>query len=123
MRLNDLGPPATARRCASRSSRACWRTRSPPATQARRTSAATTSAPHSGRSRSGLREHWLVRTRWDPAPGALAGRVLEVLDTEDGYWLVVPDDPTVELWPTTPTMVFRSLAGLFPMAAEVAPRT
>lgn len=68
----------------------------------------------------GLREHWLVRTHWKPAPGSLSGRVLEVLDTQDGYWLVVPDEPTVELWPTTPTMVFRSLCGLFPMAAEVA---
>jgi hypothetical protein len=67
----------------------------------------------------GLREHWRVSTRWEPADGALGGRQLEVLDTDGGYWLVVPDDPTVELWPTTPTAVFRSLCRLFPMTAEV----
>lgn len=68
----------------------------------------------------GLREHWRVATRWDPAEGAVAGRVLEVLDTDVGYWLVIPDGPTVELWPTTPTAVFRSLAQLFPLTHELA---
>jgi hypothetical protein len=68
---------------------------------------------------SGLREHWRVAAAWEPADGALGGRDLEVLDTEDGYWLVIPDDPTVELWPTTPTAVYRSLAGLLPSFAEV----
>jgi hypothetical protein len=69
---------------------------------------------------AGLREHWRVATRWEPAEGAIGGRELEVLDTDGGYWLVVPDGPTVELWPSTPTEVFRSLCRLFPMTAEVA---
>ena len=67
----------------------------------------------------GLREHWRVAATWDPAEGALSGRDLEVLDTEDGYWLVIPDDPTIELWPTTPTAVFRGLCGLLPTFEEV----
>jgi hypothetical protein len=69
---------------------------------------------------AGLREHWKVTARWEPAEGALPGRALEVLDTDDGYWLVIPDPPTVELWPTTPTAVFRSLAQLFPLTHEIA---
>jgi hypothetical protein len=67
----------------------------------------------------GLREHWRVTVAWDPAEGALDGRRLEVLDTDGGYWLVIPDDPTVELWPTTPTAVFRALCDLFPLPSEV----
>ena len=66
--------------------------------------------------RGGLREHWSVAVSWEPAEGAIAGRRLEVLDTDGGYWLVVPDDPTVELWPTTPTEVFRGICNLFPLA-------
>jgi hypothetical protein len=69
----------------------------------------------------GLREHWKVTVRWEPAEGALPGRELEVIDTDAGYWLVIPDPPTVELWPTTPTAVFRSLAQLFPLTHEIAP--
>ncbi|MDA0137580.1 hypothetical protein [Solirubrobacter deserti] len=68
---------------------------------------------------AGLREHWRVSATWEPADGALGGRDIEVLDTEDGYWLVIPDDPTVELWPATPTAVFRGLCGLLPTFEEV----
>jgi hypothetical protein len=67
----------------------------------------------------GLREHWRVAATWDPAEGALSGRDLEVLDTEDGYWLVIPDDPTIELWPATATAIFRGLCGLLPTVEEV----
>ena len=68
---------------------------------------------------AGLREHWRVTVAWDPADGALGGRRLEVLDTDGGYWLVVPDDPTVELWPTTPTHVYKALCELFPVPSEL----
>ena len=68
---------------------------------------------------AGLREHWSVAVSWEPADGKIAGRRLEVLDTDGGYWLVVPDDPTVELWPTTPTEVFRGICNLFPLTAEL----
>jgi hypothetical protein len=67
----------------------------------------------------GLREHWRVAAAWTPADGAVGGRQLEILDTESGYWLIVPDDPTIELWPTTPTAVFRGLCGLFPTDKEM----
>jgi hypothetical protein len=62
----------------------------------------------------GLREHWRAATRWQAA-----GRELEVLDSEDGYWLVVPDDPSVELWPVTPAAVLGGLCNLFPPIDEV----
>jgi hypothetical protein len=68
----------------------------------------------------GLREHWRVAVRWEPAEGAAPGRVLEVVDSEAGYWVVVPDAARVELWPTTPTDVFRALGQLFPLTAEMA---
>jgi hypothetical protein len=68
---------------------------------------------------AGLREHWRVTVAWEPAEGALGGRRLEVLDTDGGYWLVVPDDPTVELWPTTPTHVYKALCDLFPVPSEL----
>jgi hypothetical protein len=68
----------------------------------------------------GLREHWRVAVRWEPAEGAAPGRVLEVVDSDAGYWVVVPDAAHVELWPTTPTDVFRALGQLFPLTAEMA---
>jgi hypothetical protein len=69
---------------------------------------------------SGLREHWRVTARWEPAGGALGVRAVEVLDTDGGYWLVVPDSPTVELWPATPTEVYRLLCQVMPLTSEVA---
>ena len=34
-------------------------------------------------------------------------------------WLAVPDGPDVELWPTTPTTVFRLLCGILPQEHEL----
>jgi hypothetical protein len=69
---------------------------------------------------TGVREHWRVEARWRPASGAPGGRDLEVLDTQDGYWMVIPDHPTIELWPTTPTAVFSGLCAVFPRMGELA---
>jgi hypothetical protein len=69
-----------------------------------------------------LREHWRVEASWAPARNSPGVRALEVLDTGAGIWLVIPDDPSVELWPTTPTMVFRLLTGLLPRDHELATR-
>jgi hypothetical protein len=66
----------------------------------------------------GLREHWRIESRWQPAEGSAGIRTLEVIDSDAGMWLVIPTDPTVELWPTTPTMVFRLIAGLLPRDDE-----
>jgi hypothetical protein len=66
-----------------------------------------------------LREHWSVTATWTPAPGSTGARIVEVLDTAAGLWLVVPDDPGVELWPTTPTAVFRLLCALLPRDHEL----
>ena len=66
-----------------------------------------------------LREHWRVEVSWDPAPGSPGVRALEVLDTDAGVWLVIPDGAAVELWPSTPTMVFRLLTGLLPLDHEI----
>jgi len=67
-----------------------------------------------------LRAHWSVEARWHPSPDSPGVRAVEVLDADCGLWLVVPDGPTVELWPTTPTQVFRLLAGLLPSDRELA---
>jgi hypothetical protein len=56
---------------------------------------------------------------WEPADGQLGGRALELLDTDGGYWLVVRDGPRVELWPVSPTVVFRGLCRLFPLTSEL----
>lgn len=69
---------------------------------------------------STLREHWRVESRWDPGPESAGGRTLEVLDTGAGMWLVVPDGSAVELWPSTPTTVWRGLCNLLPDIGELA---
>jgi hypothetical protein len=66
-----------------------------------------------------LREHWRIESRWEPAERSAGVRVLEVIDSDAGMWLVIPSDPTVELWPTTPTAVFRLITGLFPRDDEL----
>jgi hypothetical protein len=68
---------------------------------------------------AGLREHWRIAASWEPADGQLGGRALEVLDTDGGYWLVLRDGPRVELWPVSPTTVFRGLCRLFPLTSEL----
>jgi hypothetical protein len=68
---------------------------------------------------AGLREHWRVAASWEPAEGQLGGRALEVLDTDGGYWLVLRDGPRVELWPVSPTTVFRGLCRLAPLTSEL----
>jgi hypothetical protein len=67
----------------------------------------------------GMREHWRVAASWDPADGQLGGRALEVLDTDGGYSVVVRDGPRVELWPVSPTVVFRGLCRLFPLTSKL----
>jgi hypothetical protein len=67
----------------------------------------------------GLREHWRVEARWEPSPESPGVRVVEVVDTDAGMWSVIPDGSRVELWPTTPTKVFRALGGLLPRDHEI----
>jgi hypothetical protein len=50
-----------------------------------------------------------LRTRWRVEA---AQRVVEVLDTADGLWLLMPSGPEVDLVPVTPTRVFRLLVAL-----------
>ena len=69
-----------------------------------------------------LREHWRVEVSWDAAPGSPGVRALEVLDSDAGVWLVIPDGAAVELWPSTPTMVFRLFTGLLPLDHEIVRR-
>jgi hypothetical protein len=68
---------------------------------------------------AGLRGHWRAEARWRPSAASPGVRAVEVVDTEDGLWHVVPDGPEVELWPSTPTHVFRQLAALLPRDAEL----
>jgi hypothetical protein len=76
--------------------------------------------PVLSRSLEGLREHWRIEARWRPAEGSTGVRAVEVVDCDAGMWLVIPTDPTVELWPTTPSAVFRLISGLFPRDDELA---
>ncbi len=69
---------------------------------------------------STLREHWRVEARWTPAGSSAGRRAVEVLDSDGGVWLVVPDGAAVDLLPCTPTTVFRQLIGLLPDRSEVA---
>jgi hypothetical protein len=66
-----------------------------------------------------LREHWRVEARWAPAPGSPGVRMVEAIDTAAGVWLVIPDDPEVELWPVTPTVLWRRLTALLPRSEEL----
>jgi len=50
-----------------------------------------------------------LRTRWRVE---CARRVVEVLDTAEGLWLLMPSGPEVDLVPVTPTRVFRLLVAL-----------
>ena len=50
----------------------------------------------------GLRRRWRIEAR---RPGIR--RVVEVLDTDTGLWLLMPDGAEVDLVPVTPTRVFR----------------
>jgi len=67
----------------------------------------------------GLREHWRVDALWPAGPDRVARRSVEVLDTEDGLWLVTPMDAQVELEQVRPAEVFRRLCGLLPTPAEL----
>jgi len=69
---------------------------------------------------AGLREHWRVEARWARSPASPGVRVVEVVDTRDGLWLVTPDDPYVELSPSTPSAVFEALVRLLPRDADLA---
>ena len=116
VRLNDVGPRPRARRAPRISVRPGDLAQ---ALAARDPGAVRLDDPDQARCFAaligGLREHWRVATRWDET----GGRELEVLDTDGGYWLVVPDDPTVELWPVTPSAVLGGLCMLFPPTSEV----
>jgi hypothetical protein len=68
---------------------------------------------------AGLREHWRVTASWEPSEGSLDGRTVEVLDTASGYWMAIPDGDRVELWPTTPSAVYRALCSIFPLVSEI----
>jgi hypothetical protein len=67
-----------------------------------------------------IREHWRVDAIWDgPHEGAVVGRSVEVLDTEDALWLIDPVDGQVELTQVRPTGVFVALCALLPTPAEL----
>jgi hypothetical protein len=66
-----------------------------------------------------MREHWRIEANWRPTPESPGVRVVEVIDTDAGMWSVIPDGERVELWPTTPTKVFRELGALLPRDHEM----
>jgi hypothetical protein len=64
-----------------------------------------------------LREHWRVAAAW-PA----GGRAVEVVDTDDGLWLVASGDHGVELRPVAAADVFLLLCALLPDDGELGLR-
>jgi hypothetical protein len=66
-----------------------------------------------------LREHWRVTARWRAGEDALGERAVEVIDTDDGLWLVAARENAVELLPSTPSTVFLLLAALLPDDGEL----
>lgn len=121
-RLNDLGPrprvePAVRLRYAAGDLAQILATRD--ATVASKLAGAQ-GADAAARLVDTLREHWRVEVRWAPAPASPGRRAVEVLDSDEGVWLVVPDGADVELWPSTPTVVFRQLSNLLPDMQEMA---
>jgi len=67
----------------------------------------------------GLREHWRVEAVWPSGPERVSRRAVEVLDTQEGLWLVTPVEGQVELAHVRPTEVFRRLCGLLPAPSEL----
>jgi hypothetical protein len=67
---------------------------------------------------NGPTSHWRMQCRF----GADDGRVLEVIDTPAGMWLVRPGGDRVELLPATPTTVFAALVELLPDDADLRPQ-
>ena len=60
---------------------------------------------------AGLRGHWRVDARWIEEQRM---EMLEVLDAEQGLWLVVPQEGGAQLRPTRAAEVWRHLTGLIP---------
>jgi hypothetical protein len=78
-------------------------------------------ATNSAELQARVREHWRVDALWQRPDGEVAGRSVEVLDTNEGLWLVAPvADGEVELTHVRPAEVFRLLCDLLPSAAELA---
>lgn len=67
---------------------------------------------------SELRRYWAIRASWESSRGELTGRMVRVLDTAAGLWLLQSqEDPQREvetIWPTTPTTVWRYITRLLP---------
>lgn len=66
------------------------------------------------------RRDWQIRATWRPSAGSTGVRVVRVLDTDDGLWLVEASQREAVLFPTTPTAVFRALVRLLPQDHELA---
>lgn len=66
-----------------------------------------------------LRRDWRIQASWQPGDGSPGVRALRVLDTLAGLWLVEAHQERVMLFPTTSTVVWRSLVGLLPTDAEL----
>jgi hypothetical protein len=60
-----------------------------------------------------------VTARWTAGEDAIGERGVEVLDTDDGVWLVTPGEDAVELLPSTPSTVFLLLTALLPDDGEL----
>lgn len=66
---------------------------------------------------SGIRRHWQLTVGWAAEDGTAGTRMLEVVDTDGGLWMLRPPEDGTEndepvAWPTTPTTVWRAIVGV-----------
>jgi len=66
-----------------------------------------------------VRGSWSVEAEWLDSVGETRGRRVEVLDTEQTLWMLRRTGSEVELSPTSPTAVWRALAGLLPSDGDL----
>lgn len=71
------------------------------------------SVPYYEGALAGIRRHWQLSAAWMLEDGTPATRVLEVVDTESGLWMLRPsEDGGLMAWPSTSTSVFRCIVRL-----------
>lgn len=70
---------------------------------------------------AGLRGRWRAEARWVTPGGRPGGRVVEVIDTDSGLWLVEPGESEMKLRAITPTFAWRLLINVPPWIHEVDP--
>lgn len=69
--------------------------------------------PYEEAALAGVRGRWQLSAAWTLSDGRNSGGRLQVLDTDEGMWLLRPgDDKQLVAWPAAPTLVWRLIIRL-----------